>query len=655
MSSKKKEFASSSEAERWEYALEVLATRVAALIDGERRDGDVADSRRGKSFPIAVIHREASTPAPPPASGIVPWNALPQSLTDLAEYLPITDLDVAILLCAVAPALDVRFERFYVVLNNDVDARGPLVTTALRLAGASPLDAEARSRLRSDGPLTSLGLIEVGPVNRPLSSRVITVPERVVAHLLGDPVPDPMVLRGLSMPAHEPLDSNLLPPLPQVESIPAILRSRPGSAAIEQARGYFLRTLETEPLIIDLSMIEFDHSAPALAARALCREVALSSRPMVVDARSCSVDTPVIGLIGEFMDLDAPVIVLTDQRRDLGTWGRGAINLELPSAAQRHAWWSLLAPSADENLAQIATHIDPEDLIRSHSEGSSLVLVRSRAGQRKSRVTTVSPAVTLEDVVLEPLPTSQLRGLVDRVRFRSTVLDEWNMRPGGTRGRGVTALFAGESGTGKSMSAEALAGELHVPLFSVDLASIVDKYIGETEKNLEEVFRAVENEDGVLLFDEADALFGKRSDVSDARDRYANIEVAYLLQRIESFDGLAILTTNLRANLDEAFQRRLDMIVDFPEPDKEARKLIWAKALSGFPDALTDEDLDALALLDITGGYIRAAVISAAYKAAAQGEKIERRHVLAGAKDEWRKSGRLNFPEQAFSGWVDGS
>ncbi|MFM8897134.1 MAG: ATP-binding protein, partial [Actinomycetales bacterium] len=132
------------------------------------------------------------------------------------------------------------------------------------------------------------------------------------------------------------------------------------------------------------------------------------------------------------------------------------------------------------------------------------------------------------------------------------------MRPGGGRGRGVAALFTGPPGTGKSMAAEALAGDLGVSLFRVELATVVDKYIGETEKNLDQVFSAVENSDGVLLFDEADALFGKRSEVSDARDRYANIEVAYLLQRMEAFDGLAILTTNLRANLDPAFVRRLD-------------------------------------------------------------------------------------------------
>ncbi|HAN70472.1 MAG TPA: ATPase, partial [Actinobacteria bacterium] len=237
-------------------------------------------------------------------------------------------------------------------------------------------------------------------------------------------------------------------------------------------------------------------------------------------------------------------------------------------------------------------------------------------------------------------------------RYRTIVIDEWRMRPGGGRGRGVTALFAGASGTGKSMSAEALAGELGVPLFKVELASVVDKYIGETEKNLEEVFRSVENDDGVLLFDEADALFGKRSDVSDARDRYANIEVAYLLQRIEQFDGLAILTTNLRANLDEAFQRRLDAIVDFEEPDAEARFTIWSKALGPFQGTVSAKDLRQLAGLDITGGSIRSAVVSAAYYAAAEETAMNRAHLLRGLQEEWRKAGRLNFPVADFQGWA---
>lgn len=645
----------SPDAERWEYALEILASRVAELIESERVKGDVPDSQRGKSFPIPVILSEAATGPVKAIPGMIPWNALPESLTILAEYLPLTDLDLALLLCAAAPSLDPRFERFYVVLNNDVDARGPLVSTALRLAGLSLMDSEARARLRADAPLLALGLIDVGPMQRPLGSRVITVPERVISYLIGDAVPDPSVLRGVLVPEHEPLDPALLPTLPSAIELPAIFRGRAGTAALEQARRYVIDNVDIEPLIVDLSRLEFDHQAPVSLARSLAREVALSARPLVLDCRHCGTDVPIVPLVGEFIDIDAPIITVVDARRDLGAWARQALTMPLPSAAQRQAWWATLAPDADPALALIATHIDPEDLQRMSIDEASTVLAPARSGQRKSRITTVTPAISLADVVLDERSEGQVRELVDRVRYRWTVLDEWNMRPGGARGRGVTALFAGESGTGKSMSAEAIAGELGVPLFSVDLASIIDKYIGETEKNLEEVFRAVENDDGVLLFDEADALFGKRSDVSDARDRYANIEVAYLLQRIESFDGLAILTTNLRANLDEAFQRRLDMIIDFPEPDAPARELIWRRALAGFPDALDATDYAALAMLDMTGGYIRAAAISAAYKAAAEGESIQRRHILAGAKDEWRKSGRLNFPEKSFESWSDES
>jgi len=231
------------------------------------------------------------------------------------------------------------------------------------------------------------------------------------------------------------------------------------------------------------------------------------------------------------------------------------------------------------------------------------------------------------------------------------VLDEWGLRPGGGRGRGVTALFSGGPGTGKTMAAEALAGELGVPLFRVDLAAVVDKYIGETEKNLERVFSSVEDVDGVLLFDEADALFGKRSDVSDARDRYANLEVAYLLQRMESFDGLAILTTNLRANLDVAFLRRLDSVIDFPDPDQDTRESLWRACLTGLVGLVGNDDVRRLASLPMSGGAIRAAVVTAAYLAAQQGVEIDRTFLLQACEREWRKIGRLSFPNADFAEW----
>lgn len=641
----------------WQAPLDSLAERVAALVQADRTPDDVADHQRGRVFPTALILRQAQAGGASPAPGMIPWRTLPKELTELAEYLPLDETDLAILLIASAPALDPRFEHFNVVLNNDVDARGPHVSTVLRLAGQSPLDAEARQRLRKDAPLQMLGLIDVGPANRTLLAQVVTVPERTIAHLLGGAIPDARLTRALVELTDAGLDASMLPEIQTPETPPVILRARAGTAGLEQARRIALQETGDDPIVIDLARQALGErpevwgDAHEEFVKVCVRESALTVRVLVVDARQCSGDMPIQEMIAEFDNVGAPVIMLVDARRSLGPWERRVVTLPLPSVAQRHAWWATLAPDADQSLASTATHLDPQD-IRDAAHGTeSAALARVTGQTRRSRVQTVKPAIRLSDVILDERPERMLRSLCDRVRYRSTVLDEWGMRPGGARGRGVTALFAGPAGTGKTMSGEAIAGELGVPLFVVDLASVVDKYIGETEKNLEDVFRTVENEDGVLLFDEADALFGKRSDVSDARDRYANIEVAYLLQRIEAFDGLAVLTTNLRANLDDAFQRRLDMIVDFPEPGPNARQAIWAAALGPFAGALSDEDCAALATLDITGGYIRAAMVSAAYIAAAQGQTLQRRHILEGVREEWRKAGRLNFPEHAFALW----
>jgi SpoVK/Ycf46/Vps4 family AAA+-type ATPase len=345
-----------------------------------------------------------------------------------------------------------------------------------------------------------------------------------------------------------------------------------------------------------------------------------------------------------------PFIALVERRARLGRWESNAITLELPGSALRREWWSVLgAPAGMEIAADAASHVEPEDIRKHLAEGSPLAphLVTGRGLSQP-----IDPEFTLADVLTNDAVSRDLRELRDRVRHRSIVLDEWGMRPGGGRGRGVTALFSGPSGTGKTMAAEALAGELGVPLFKVDLAAVVDKYIGETEKNLDRIFSSVEDVDGVLLFDEADALFGKRSEVSDARDRYANLEVAYLLQRMESFDGLAILTSNLRANLDTAFLRRLDSVIDFPEPDPANRELLWLACLTGQLGLVVQDDIRRLAALPMAGGAIRAAVVTAAYLAAEAGSVMDRRFLLEACEREWRKIGRLSFPNADFADWL---
>jgi SpoVK/Ycf46/Vps4 family AAA+-type ATPase len=216
------------------------------------------------------------------------------------------------------------------------------------------------------------------------------------------------------------------------------------------------------------------------------------------------------------------------------------------------------------------------------------------------------------------------------------VFHEWGFSEVNARGLGLCALFAGESGTGKTLAAEAIANESGLDLYRIDLATVVSKYIGETEKNLRRLFDAAEASGAVLLFDEADALFGKRSEVKDSHDRYANIEVAYLLQRIEAYRGLAVLTTNMKSALDRAFLRRIRFVVQFPFPDPPARAEIWRRQIPARAP-VSGIDFSALARLQLAGGNIRSIVLSAAFRAADQGRAIDQELLMDAARSEFAK------------------
>jgi hypothetical protein len=262
----------------------------------------------------------------------------------------------------------------------------------------------------------------------------------------------------------------------------------------------------------------------------------------------------------------------------------------------------------------------------------------------------IRPRRGWEDLILPTDEASQLRELAARHRGRETVYGRWRFSP--VPSVGVVALFAGPSGTGKTLAAEVVAGDLGLDLYKVDLSAVVSKYIGETEKNLERIFGAAAAGDLVLFFDEADALFGKRSEVSDAHDRYANIEVAYLLQRLETYDGLVVLATNLQRNIDPAFLRRISVAVDFVAPEEPERRAIWARA---FPPTapVSDLDLDFLARqFKITGGVISNAALGAAFLAAAEDSPITMRHAVLSVKREFQKLGRLRT-EKEFERYFD--
>ncbi|MGH9760307.1 MAG: ATP-binding protein, partial [Blastocatellia bacterium] len=262
----------------------------------------------------------------------------------------------------------------------------------------------------------------------------------------------------------------------------------------------------------------------------------------------------------------------------------------------------------------------------------------------------IEPAAGWDDIVLPELQLRILRDIAVHVRRRALVYEGWGFGTKGERGLGISALFAGVSGTGKTMAAEVLAGHLRLDLFRIDLSQVVNKYIGETEKNLRRVFDAAEESGAILLFDEADALFGKRSEVKDSHDRYANIEVSYLLQRMETYRGLAVLTTNLKEALDTAFMRRIRFIIQFPFPDANNRREIWRRV---FPvEAPTDRlDIDKLARLNVAGGNIRNIALNAAFLAADAGEPVRMGHLLRAASAEYAKIGKP-LSDAETGGWV---
>ena len=332
------------------------------------------------------------------------------------------------------------------------------------------------------------------------------------------------------------------------------------------------------------------------------------------------------------------------------------------SAGARDRWWAhaidaagLAIPAAERRRIAARFALDNDEIkaacvraaagLRLQTDDSPVAALMAAARAARSHrlaavATRVEPRATWDDLQLPPDTRAQLHELVDLVAHRERIWDAGGFGRSTARGRGVSALFAGASGTGKTTAAEVVAGALGLDLYRIDLAGLVSKWVGETEKNLDRVFAAAQGANAVLLFDEADAIFGKRSEIHDAHDRYANVEIAYLLQRIEDYDGVAILTSNLRHHLDEAFLRRLTCAITFPIPDDDARRRLWAGA---WPAAIdVDQAVDRAALADryrLSGGAVRNVAVYAAHLAAARGEPVSATDVFVALRREHAKLG----------------
>lgn len=573
----------------------------------------------------------------------------PLRLRAVAAAFGLDETDVRLLLVTLAPDVEPRFERFYGYLNDDVTRRRATIGLALELAGGDPSRAADRARVTR---IADAGLVLIEDTDRPYLGRSLRVPDRVTAHLLGDDEVDSCLLPlvGAILPAR-PLP---LPPEPRLvylrERVPGVVRSRLAAGA--------------HVLAIDLDRLVSADDLPTLA-KAAAREALLKQATLVVGPAEALAERGVVA-VRAFADLPCRVM-LTGR----GTWDPGwahdvplVVDVPEPGPEERRELWQvyLNGSSVDPVAATAQFVLSPEQvwraaragMLQAAFDGTDLAATHLQAGARGQNTAgldrlarRVEPAVGWDDLVLPASQLGQLHELTARARHRRQVLDDWRMRPGGGRGRGVSALFAGDSGTGKTLAAEVVAGDLGLDVYVVNLATVIDKYIGETEKNLERIFTEAAGVNGVLLFDEADAVFGKRSEVNDAHDRYANVETAYLLQRMESFDGIAILTSNLRANVDEAFTRRLDAVVDFPMPDEEHRRRLWDRCLGTALPRAGDLDLDFCArAFELPGGNIRSIVLTAAYFAASGNRAVTMADLVRAVHREYRKLGRLSVQSE---------
>ncbi|HEU5089994.1 MAG TPA: ATP-binding protein, partial [Roseiflexaceae bacterium] len=399
------------------------------------------------------------------------------------------------------------------------------------------------------------------------------------------------------------------------------------------------------------------------------RDAALHGSALLVEFDDLDGEQADLAAAARFVEQTGGLLLVASRERRRFHRSAHAIELGLLEVAeQRQAWEAALGPAVatlngqlDQIVNQFTLDAGAIDAVarearRSAADGAGLaralwsgsrLYARHRLDDLAQRI---EPIASWDDLVLPDAQLRVLHDLAGQVRQRATVYETWGFGKRGARGLGISALFSGPSGTGKTTAAEVLAGELDLDLYRIDLAGVVSKYIGETEKNLRRVFDAAEQSGAVLLFDEADAIFGKRSEVKDSHDRYANIEVGYLLQRMETYRGLVILTTNLKHTIDQAFLRRIRFVVQFAFPDAAQRAELWRKS---FPPATPLDGLDysQLARLNIAGGNIRTIALNAAFMAADAAEPVRMQHVLRAARVEYAK---LEKPltESEIAGWT---
>lgn len=612
------------------------------------------------------------------------WNLdTPPSLDELKERFGLSGFERDILLLCAGMELDGTWGTLCATAQGDAQAQYPTFNLALDIFPSPNWMA-----LTPVGALRRWRLIDIG-VGNALTQSPLRIDERVLHYLVGIEHPDERLVAAVSrIPiqvgeidrlcgSHRQLAEQVAGMLVSEElgKVPIVqlcgsdvASKRAIASAVCSAIGWNLHVMAGD--VVPIALAEITELMRLWEREAFLNNSALLLDCDEVDSNDVARESAIARIIENYNN---PLLITSRDRRHPRQRPLITFEVEQPSSQeQRELWKNTLGAEATRLNGQIETLVSHFSLsapaIRAaclktqgtykiapdndNDFGSQLwetcrIQARSRMEDLAQRIESGSQ---WDDLVLPDIQRDTLREIIAHVRQRAKVYETWGFGGKSGRGLGITALFAGASGTGKTMAADIIAQELHLDLYRIDLSSIISKYIGETEKNLRRVFDSAEAGGSILLFDEADALFGKRSEVKDSHDRHANIEVAYLLQRMEAYRGLAILTTNLKSSLDQAFLRRIRFVIQFPFPDATQREEIWRRI---YPKQTPTEGLNypKLAKLNVAGGNIRNIALNSAFIAADANEPIMMKHILEASKSEYMKLERP-LTDMEVKGWI---
>lgn len=656
---------------------------------------------RGLYIGQAEIARSLQSEAGAPAFSANGWNlpfeACPQ-LMRLRDLYPLTLFDLCVVVIALAPELDLKYERLYAYLQDDVTRKRPTVDLILSLLSSSAGEKlESRRHFSPEAPLLRHRIIHVFPdansVEPPLLAHYVKLDEQAVRMLLGEEGLDGRLLAFCRLEHRDEMLDDLALSTSIKTALPKMIKSRaaPGAGSSNQIL-YFRGGSRAEMRMAALAaasacgsqLLRADLSAGAHGGTSLDETVSTvltearlkDAIPFLEGLEGCPVDSQT-AVCRALRESSRTVIIASTTKM---AWIRAdgmrviTVNFAALDADGRRSCWdgAMRGHDIHTDAATLEALVNrfrltPEQIaqaveegcasaqwrVTAHAEWGSALdrdplpdeLYAAARAQSASDLCGVArkltPTYTWADLVLPAETLEQLHEICQRVKSREHVMGRWGFERKLSLGKGTSALFAGPSGTGKTMAAEVIANEVNLDLFTIDLASVVSKYIGETEKNLDRIFATAKDTDAILFFDEADALFGKRSEVRDSHDRYANLEISYLLQKMDAYEGVTILASNLRQHMDDSFVRRLAITVLFPFPEELDRGRIWRGIWPEETPLSEDIDFDHLAnRFKLSGGNIKNIALAAAFLAAQNGGVVTMTHLLRAVEREYQKMGK---------------